>query len=904
MDSDSENNSESTADHQGKENLVRSQYYDVMVKVDADVYCLDKLQLAWKSDYFEKLLIEYTDRKECSLIELPVMDTDTFSAIVDIIYGKTLTSVLNHENHITLLMAMDYFQMDMDLKTYANFIENNSVPDVKIFKLNNFVQENPNLQCLLPSVLEYLSVHMTKLQTDNDFLSLPFEHLVQIVLSRKDRKFANRMREISQTCSEWIYYDLRNRLPHVAKLVNAAKRRFGYVNEIMDEEFNTMLSNIAGKMNLEMMTKLFYKFLVYDGEVNPAPENLLKVNDEKNQDSIASYNKENERKKLTRLLENGHFHDIVVNVGEKTYKLHRFMLNPASGYFAEISSTKQSNADAQCAEASAQQQQPNQNEYTLRDVDQTTFDMIIKYIYFDDELPLTSETITRVLRAANILKMKNLFDRCLRWMQNNIEQICTEVLIIDECFSTSWIRENIKEISSKVLIESEISDTSPICSFSFDLLEDLLFSSSDCCGNPHKIVDICSKWVMHDVINRYHLVPQIALAINHNRNYYEMEASTDLNNCTEELIRDELWKILHSTVLVPSAKKISENYEKKFHETPVFVALTRETSTIHVLNANLEQITSLYLSNDANESYYYFCVAATLIDDNLFIASSSPHDGFVFCVYNLSLKKFVSLSGYVDVKDVTVSWNTRFWLLNCRGQVYCCFKQGHVLKYSTELNRWIIFSKKPVFSDKISKHGENSENGEDSEDSEDSEDGEDVVDEEVWFTSDGDTLYRLYARGVVKENYSSKLIYAVDEFNFQQNMWSSLSDLSFTRKSDQVHDFTILNDGKFTVLLRSKGFMSFDRRRQNSRVWREFSLTDNYLYPDFEKCYVLMRCEGRLIHVIGDKLYHWSQTNQTWELKKELPSRFVSVPSKSDRFKNPGPYACISAIHKHNVGTV
>ncbi|XP_065209159.1 uncharacterized protein LOC135837716 [Planococcus citri] len=871
MDCDSENNSGSTVVHEGNDNLVRSQYYDVMVKVDSDVYCLNKLQLAWKSDYFEKLFIEYSDQKECSLIELPVMDTNTFSAIVDIIYGETLTSVLNHDNHITLLMAMDYFQMKIDLETYASFIEENLDFDTKIFTLYNFVRENPNLQCLLPSVLKYISAHLTKMQNNKDFLSLPFEHIVQIVLSDKNDEVETcTMREFSQICSKWICYNLQNRLSHVAKLVNAAKRRFDCLNEIKDEDFNTMLPNIAGKISLEMMTKLFYKFLVYDGEVNPAHENLLK--DEKSQDSITSY-EENERKKLTKFLENGYFHDIVVNVGDKTYKLHRFILNPASGYFAEISSTKQSNSDAQCAEAPTQSQQPNVNEYVLRDVDQTTFDMIINYIYFGDELPLTCETVTHVLRAANILKMETLYDSCIYWMRANLEQICEEVLMLDECFSTTWIRDNIKEIFSKILIESEVVNTLPICLVSFDNLEDLISSSSHCCDNPHKVVDVCSKWVLHDVKNRYHLLPQIAIAINHNRHYYEMDVSEDLNNCSEESIRDELWKILRSTALVLSAEKISENCGKKFQETPVFVALTAETSTIHVLNANLEQIGSLCLSNDTDR---VDCVTATLIDDNLFIASSRQDVLFVFYVLNLSSKKFVSLNRCVDVKKYD-SWCYRFWLLNCCGQVYCCFPRGHVLKYSTELNRWMAFSKKPVFSDKVPK-----------------------FEQKVWFTSDGDKLYRLYAKGVSDERYSSAtLLYGVDEFNFRLNVWSSWSDVSFTRDYCHVVDVTVL-DGKFTMMLDSS-FVSFD---QNSRKWREFLLTRGILLDGFRKWYALTRCEGTLIHVFSNKMYHRSQRNETWELKKDLTSKFNSVPSdSSDCKKNPGPYKCIISIHKNNTET-
>ncbi|XP_065203545.1 uncharacterized protein LOC135833717 [Planococcus citri] len=861
----------------------RSQYHDVMVKVDDDVYYLDKFQLASKSDYFEKLLIEYSNQQECISVTLSVIDTETFSTIADIIYGQSLKSVLHHNNYVELIMAMDYLQMEIDLETCENVIKcHMPILHESIFKLYYFVRENPNLQCLLPSVFEYLSIHLADMRNNKDFSSLPVDHILQIIL-RKCTRLGNPkttksdVLEVCQVCSEWICAGLENRLPHVAKLVNAVKRRFFYMNGVKDDDCNTMLSEIAEKINPEMMTKIFYKFLMCNGDINPVQNLNLPENRKR---KLSTSSEKNQRKKLAKLVEKNYFYDVVVNVEEKTYKLHRFILNSASCYFAEIFSTKQSNSsNVPCAEVSTQQ--PNKIEtYSLHDVDQATFDMIIEYLYFD-ELQLTLETITRVLRAANFLKMKKLFNKCVSWMREHIEEVCAKVLIIDECMSTSWIVDNIEEIVSRFLTIPDTDDTLVICLITFEMLEDLLLSSTHCCVNPHQIVDACSKWIFHDVKNRYHLIPEIALAINRNRNYYKIETPTDLINCSsEQPIRDELWKILNCTKLIPSTEETPNIGEKKkCEEVPVFVALSKNLTTIHVLNADLDEIASLCLSEllefGIRSDGGINSVAATLLDDNLFVMFSlfSLNRNFLwFGVYNLSLKKFISLNNSVDVKKSTL-WsqmsqgtNTSS-LLNCRGQVYCCFKQGHVLKYSMELNRWMMLSDKPVFSDEGSK----------------------IDWYNVWFTSDGNKLYRLYANNVremvTQQSYfTNTFTYVVEEFDFQQNVWLSLSDTSFTQSSSHVRNFTII--GRSLAVILTSRLRSFDR---NSRRWREFPLVNSSVYG---KSFLFTQFEDRLLHLLDNKLYECSQRNQTWQLKKEIP---VCAENRGPY----GPYACISAVHRH-----
>ncbi|XP_065209312.1 uncharacterized protein LOC135837838 [Planococcus citri] len=801
-------------------------------------------------------------------------------------------------NYVDLIMAMDYLQMEIDRRTYERFIRKNCCADEKIFELYNFVRENPNLQWLFKLVLEYLSVHLADMRNNIDFSSIPFGHIMRIILGKRTfsweytpttSKSKSDVLKVCQVCSEWICTSLENRLAHVAKLVNAVKRRFRYVNyEVNDDDCNTVLSEIAEQIDPKMMTKLFYKFLMYDGgiRVNPAQnlqedESLMYENSLLEDESLvedeereAWIRSEDDGKKFAKLVENNYCYDVVVNVGEKTYKLHRFILNSASGYFAEIFSTKQSNSsDVQCAEVTTQL--PNKNEtYSIHDVDQTTFDMIIEYIYFDeyfDELQLTLETITRILRAANFLKMEKLFNTCISWIKTHIDEVCAKVLIIDEYMSMSWIKDNIEEIVSRFLTIPDTENTLPICSFTFDMLEYLLMSSTYCCDNPHQIVDACSKWIFHDVKNRYHLIPQIALAINRNLHYNKIEPSTDLINCSsEQTILDELWKTLNHTSLIlsVSTEKTPNVGKQKWKEIPVFVAVSERTTTIHVLNADLEEIASLRLSNS---DVYQF--TATLMDDNLFIMLCLDCDYFRFGVYKLSLKKFISLNNCLELEKPSKcyrSTNTSS-LLNCRGQVYCCFKDGYVLKYSIELNRWMKFSEKPVFFDKYLK------------------------DKYVWFTSDGDKLYRSYRNWIPVSQNRSALRHVVEEFDFQQNVWLTLSGKSFSGTCSKVKHFTIIQGGELAVIFGSF-CMSLNR---NLGHWRMFPRPSNSA-PDSEKSILLTQCEDRLLHVLDDKLYQWSEKIHKWQFIKELPSKSIS----SVGVENFRPlYNRISTVHRVNVCT-
>ncbi|XP_065208733.1 uncharacterized protein LOC135837402 [Planococcus citri] len=868
---DSEDNSESSVRQQNTKNLMRNQYYDVMVKVDADVYHLNKLQLALKSEYFEKLLTEYSDQKECNLIQLPVMDTDTFSAIVDIIYDKELASVLNDNNYVTLLMAMDYLQMDIDLITYANFIEKNSTSDARIFTLYNFIRDNPNMQYLTERVLKYISEHFMDLRrnSNKELFSLSLDHFTIILREICSNAFLKAIfdeahgfdivRKMCQICAEWVHYDLQSRLPQAAQLLNAIKRALT-TKRIQDANFYVHLPQITEHVTPEILAKLFRKCLVFNGEINPVRCELLReVNYKK---KIHTGPTRNRREKMEKFMENHYFADIEVKVEEKIYKLHRFILNSASGYFNEISSK--------------QSPQPIKiNEYLLRSVDQITFDMIVKYIYFD-ELQLTFENITSLLTAGKILKMEKLYQECTSWIKKNIEEVCSRILIIDECIDKSSIAKNIEAICSEVLTEPVIGKELSIYSISFDTLEDLLESSSTTRNNPNTILEICSKWVMHDVKNRYHLIPQIALAINHNRmidhDDYKMQ-DVDFNTLSEQLIRDKLWNILSSTTLIASAsgtKILNKGTKRKLYEVPVFLAWTGDDK-VHILNSNLDEIASFCFSSSITNQYLK--LAATLLNDNLFIMLSEMSICRTFYVNNLPFRKFISLnSNNLTLADGDGSALQKYSLLNCRGQVYCCFKVGSVFKYSTELNRWMIVSSKPEFDDGIKKR--------------------------VWFASDGNELYRMYQQFDIELEE-----YVVEGFDFQENVW--LEKSSFTLELFSTRgpiNLTITSGNKLTVIFASS-FILFD---QNTRSWSQVSLAENQDTRTRESIrktpFALTQYEDKLLHVLGNKLYQKSDEDPSWQLKKELPLR-SDLPSSSrssvpnDVTPYPYKYVYITAIH-------
>ncbi|KAL6960013.1 Kelch-like [Sarracenia purpurea var. burkii] len=93
-----------------------------------------------------------------------------------------------------------------------------------------------------------------------------------------------------------------------------------------------------------------------------------------------SANSNDEYDKLRKFLANGDFYDITVRVEEKSYKLHRVVLESKCGYFADIFRTEYNESVAKCNGIPATFPYKDE-EYLLDEVDQSTFDAVIDHVY-------------------------------------------------------------------------------------------------------------------------------------------------------------------------------------------------------------------------------------------------------------------------------------------------------------------------------------------------------------------------------------------------------------------------------------------------------------------------------------------------------------------------------------------
>ncbi|XP_065224545.1 uncharacterized protein LOC135848545 [Planococcus citri] len=467
---DTGNSNEAKADHQKPKTLIRSQFKDVLIKVDQDIYYLDRLQLALHSGYFEKLFTEDYKEKNCDLIEIPLMDTDTFSATVDIIYGKKLNDVINDDNFASLLMAMDYLQVDVDEDIYRQILTDRLCHDSglyyfwaspftrEIFKLYSFITETANYQNLLPVIFHYLSLHILELQDLDEYLSIPFDHYIHLISQRGFRCDEEKYQKhaLSEVCAKWICHDLENRLPRLLELVNAARYR-SYCSNVLsyDDDTNLRLPAIDQSTSVDKVSRYFYKLFTYTGEISRiVDEPKLEVYEdekyqdfhrnarEKHHDIVGSYSfcfgesaehhrwtVPNKDSKLEVFLRNGHLYDITIKAGEKLYKLHRAVLKSESLYFKEIFSKE-------CTELAVQSEgtpptPPSKDKiYFMDDIDSSSFDIVVDHIYkLRKHAEFASVGIVRLFRAAHKLKIDSLKKSCEKWMKSHFENVCAEDVI-------------------------------------------------------------------------------------------------------------------------------------------------------------------------------------------------------------------------------------------------------------------------------------------------------------------------------------------------------------------------------------------------------------------------------------------------------------------------------------------
>ncbi|XP_065199761.1 actin-binding protein IPP-like isoform X2 [Planococcus citri] len=266
-----------------------SKHHDISVKVGEEIFPLNRLQLALVSSYFEKLFTEYYAEKDSKLVEIGVMDSKTFSTIVDIINGKDLESLINADNYVSLLMGMDYLQMEIRLFDFKFFIEQyaGDLPfDPQIFQLFSLICCNQSYEYLRSTIYTYLFHHIVELPKYQEFFFLQLDDLIDIIeaaqprsirrtssLTRYSNTYDYEMNAISQMCSKWICHDVEKRRRHFLALVNAANcRLFNFSFQISPSNASSVLSKMEEYCQEEEIQTCFYQLLNYNGQIIDHPE--------------------------------------------------------------------------------------------------------------------------------------------------------------------------------------------------------------------------------------------------------------------------------------------------------------------------------------------------------------------------------------------------------------------------------------------------------------------------------------------------------------------------------------------------------------------------------------------------------------------------------------------------------
>ncbi|KAL6958094.1 hypothetical protein U1Q18_051736 [Sarracenia purpurea var. burkii] len=799
------------------------QCQDQKVKVDSNIYHLDRLRSSLKSNFFEKILTSGDFKlKNDAVLEIQPKNSEVFPSIVDLINGrKELIDVLNKDNYLPLVKAMDNLEMEIDLTIVNRFIDDNlklySLEEANIFELYNFIRKNGKFEYLLTSTLAYFSNNMTTLHNNEVLSSMPLDHLIRIIKSVGEVDDEKRC-AIVQTCTKWLCCDLENRLPHMVILINSIKPGFHNAAEDKNSASIKCLpkTNVDELAKQEIIARCVFALLAYGGKLNP---------------TILDYEYELERRRAEyEEYEQNKSPPIFVNCNNEYDKLKKI---PEKWRFFRYHVAKCDGiATHPCKD----------KEYLLDGVDQSSFDVVMNYIYFDKDNVWEFRGIARVFKTADILKIEDLLKSLEKRLKDYHEKVGSQD--VSEILNYTYGKKQYDDLYVLYLCKHvsttwpEIDNMSQFCSISWTMFENVLKSPKLRLDAPHKILDICSTWVIHDVANRYSYLPRIAQIINPNcevdEEKYKTEAAAELKCHSQQLVRDKLWQILSSIPYTVTLAELSNSRPKKHEEIPVFV-VESEAHTIDVLNVDFDEIASFSPTlKSHNDSKFRLSEvkSATMIHNNLFILLNSYYS-CTFLVYNFSLKKCFPLP--FPFAPLRSFWrNAGYTLLTCNNEIYCCSDSSVVVKFSMQLNRWMI----------ISKHEFDKNYG--------------------MFTSDGETLYRMYQLSK-KGSYSS---YVVEPYDFEKNVWSCESRLPTIENI--IPNIKQLNVVKGKVAVST--YAEIILFNCTSEKWRHCDLPHELWKGSGSNLFA--HCEDEMLIVIKNELYNISLSSGNCELKKSVPSKY------------------------------
>ncbi|XP_077968551.1 uncharacterized protein LOC144422698 [Styela clava] len=137
-----------------------------------------------------------------------------------------------------------------------------------------------------------------------------------------------------------------------------------------------------------------------------------------------------------RFKEKGFLCDFNINVGEKSFRVHRTVLAASSEYFEAMFSSNLKKV--------------HDGHINMKDVDQDGILQCIEFMY-KGKADLKIENIQHILHASNLLQMEELTNLCFQFLEINISPInCLSVINLAQMYD----RHDIKEQAEQVVVDN------------------------------------------------------------------------------------------------------------------------------------------------------------------------------------------------------------------------------------------------------------------------------------------------------------------------------------------------------------------------------------------------------------------------------------------------------------------
>ncbi|XP_065215569.1 uncharacterized protein LOC135842128 [Planococcus citri] len=796
-----------------KEYLNDGTFSDVTIKVEDKAYHLHRVVLSLKSAYFQKLFARNFIEHNQKEIELRTVEVSIFDCIVTYIYENDLESFIKSENMTKLLIALDYLQIDIDQTWFSRFIQNNSesIQMADLFELFNFLVFHSAYPWLLTSLLKFFSKSLVKISQTEYFGSISFEHFKKILLCMQVKTNEDdEPRCITKICAKWICSDVANRSGHIVEIVNAIKYRYSKMFYLIDKNYDINCSESDNKESY--IEKKLEQLLNYSVEFIPATctESL---NLRLEESSFGPKNVVNFKQKMQELLNSGDLSDICIKVSNRSFPLHRAVLASKSSYFHNLFT---SNTDE------------NFVEFEIEDMDETSFNLILNYIYFE-ELEITpKENVVFLIKASERFEMKELFVKIEKYVLDKTSDITNIFDLFAYLHTCTYTRLSVH--IEKYILEnwSKIADMSDFVHVSIDTLEKVLSLSNIFAQDESEILKICSKWITHDLDNRLHHIPSLISSLCRTI-VTKVDCQTHIenlrNNSSEKIVIENLNKLLSNSNPVNALE--SENAWGPYSK-PYFMAASG--NTLHFFAYKDSQ--NLYELEDLkfvipNESINVTGACATMHGENLFVHFNDNY----FYAQNLITKRCVSLTS-----DQVNNQPWRSQLLSCNDSVYLCHNdEGKVLRYSTLLNRWI---KVPPIDPSIKRNTQ------------------------CIFASNGKNIF-----SISTERHDHA--FAVHKYDHNTKSWSSLSEVTdLNRTYDHPIYACFSNQNLFVA------FSSFSKSYSfRNRKW----ITINHSPSDYKNFFCIKPHQNHLIFFVDkSKIVAYNIYKKDWTEVRHDDSRKLS----------------------------